>query len=95
MNVNPHAEACQDPAPAAQGWLLSRDEVRALTGSARKATQLAWLIERGFPHELGADGHPRVLRAAAESRMSAGGSRAPRRTRPNLDALPRGKTSKA
>jgi hypothetical protein len=60
--------------------LLTPDELAALTGRQRPAAQVRWLRAHGWPHEIGADGRPKVLRAYAERRLGALDStpRAPR-----------------
>ncbi len=48
---------------------LSRDEVRELTGYARRGAQIDWLRKRAWPFEIGGDGHPRLLRSAVLARL--------------------------
>lgn len=43
---------------------LTRDEVVELTGYRRPTEQIAWMRTNGVPHFVGADGRPRVIRAA-------------------------------
>lgn len=49
-------------------FLLSPQEVEALTGAVRARSQLAWLADHGYPAEVGKDGKVKVLRAAVEAR---------------------------
>lgn len=63
--------------------LLTRDEVRELTGYQRPSKQIAKLKEYGIRHIVAADGHPRVLRAELEGKETQ-----PRRE-PNFQALRR------
>jgi hypothetical protein len=48
---------------------LTPEELEALTGYGQKAKQAAWLRDRRYPFELGADGRPRVLRSYVEKRL--------------------------
>lgn len=68
-------------------WLLSPEELAELTGSPRKARQIAWLREHGYLFELGLDGQPKVLRAAVEAKLSPSVVRERIRTAPDLSAL--------
>jgi hypothetical protein len=54
---------------------LSRDELQELTGYRQFAAQIRWLASRGFRHEVGADGRPKVLRAEADRHMLGGKAR--------------------
>lgn len=42
---------------------LSPEELEELTGYKTSSKQSAWLTERGYLHEIGADRRPKVLRA--------------------------------
>lgn len=48
---------------------LSREDLSALTGLTTQAAQRRWLIRGNWPHEVGNDGHPRVLRAYHDNRL--------------------------
>ncbi len=43
--------------------LLTREELRELTGRRTAAAQIRWLREQRIPHLIGADGRPKVLRS--------------------------------
>lgn len=49
--------------------LLTRDELCELTGYVQTASQFRWLTDRGWRHEVGGDGRPKVARAEYERRM--------------------------
>lgn len=67
---------------------LSDDELQDLTGYKMPGKQIEWLDARGYPHEVNAAGHPRVLRAVVIERMGGKvGSTPERRQRPNLEAI--------
>lgn len=68
-------------------FLLSPQEVEALTGAVRARSQLAWLADHGYPAEVGKDGKVKVLRAAVEARMMPSAMRRKSKTEPNLAAL--------
>lgn len=55
--------------------LLSRSEMVELTGYTQAAAQFRWLRMRGWKHDVGADGRPRVLRAEMERHMLGSKSR--------------------
>lgn len=61
---------------------LTISEIVELTGRRYAKHQITWLSTNAWKFEVGADGHPKILRAYAESRMGA-----PKRTRPRLDGL--------
>lgn len=63
--------------------ILTREEIRDLTGYQRPSKQIAKLRAHGIRHLIAADGHPRVLRSEVESKQSQ-----PRRA-PNFEALRR------
>jgi hypothetical protein len=69
--------------------LLTQDEVQALTGYKRPSYQCAWLRERGWTFELGADGRPRIAREHAQRQLGALHSR----TDPRLHLPPRHATT--
>lgn len=48
---------------------LSRDELHELTGYTQAAAQFRWLTSRGWKHEVGADGRPRIMRAEMERHL--------------------------
>ncbi len=69
---------------------LSRAELVELTGRQHADSQAAWLVARGWPFQLDADGRPKVARAEWERRMLSGVARinAPRRpASPRLDRV--------
>lgn len=73
---------------------LTRDELTDLTERKQKAKVIAWLISNGYKFDLSADGWPKVLRAAVESKlMAASSKRPPRKTEPDFSAY--GQTTKA
>lgn len=72
---------------AADGFLLTPDEVEELTGTPRAKLQLDWLAANGYRAELGRDGRVKVLRAAVEARMMPAGTRSKAKTMPDLTLL--------
>lgn len=50
--------------------LLTPDDLVDLTGYRRQSAQLRWLRAHGWPHAVGGDGAPKVLRSYAERRLS-------------------------
>lgn len=72
--------------------VLTRAELYGLTGRQHADRQVAWLIDRGWPFEVGADDRPRVARAEWERRMLSAGTApiAPpvrKTSRPRLDRV--------
>lgn len=63
--------------------ILTREELRDLTGYQQPSKQIAKLREYGIRHIIAADGHPRVLRSEVEAKPTK-----PRRA-PNFEALRR------
>ena len=61
---------------------LNSDELADLTGKKQSRKQALWLSQNGYPFEVNAAGHPRVLRAFVVKKL--GGITAPRRREPNL-----------
>jgi hypothetical protein len=73
---------------------LTRDELADLTERKQKGKVIAWLVNNGYKFDLAADGWPKVLRAAVESKlMAASGKRTSRKTEPDFSAY--GQTTKA
>lgn len=50
---------------------LTRAELKELTEFSHKEKQIAWLREHGWPFEIGAKGHPRVLKSYAIVKLGA------------------------
>lgn len=61
--------------------LLSRDELRNITGVTFPKKQISWLEQRLWPHEVNHFGFPIVLRSVALERLGA----APKSTGWRLD----------
>lgn len=57
---------------------LSQAELRELTGLQKPSAIVRWLLARAYPHEIGADGWPRVLRAFVQAKLGAPTPREPR-----------------
>lgn len=73
------------PLPA---LLLTRDELRELSGCSRRTHVSGWLVTSGWAHVLGVDGWPRVSRAYAEAKLAGGDVIAPKAANgPNFDVL--------
>lgn len=49
---------------------LTRDELMDLTERKQRAKVAEWLVENGYRFDVAADGWPKVLRSALESRLS-------------------------
>lgn len=74
-----------DEAPSIR---LSRAELRAITGAARKHAQFDWCRQNGIPAVEDVRGYPVVLREAVLAKLLPKGASAPRkRTEPDLSAL--------
>lgn len=67
-------------------FLLTHDELVALTDRRSRAGQVAWLRDRGWRFEVGGAGWPKVARAEYERRM-IGGRRAPAADRARLELV--------
>ena len=66
--------------------ILSDKDIADLTGLKRPSAQRRWLLSRGYPHDVGADGRPKVLEDVVRARL--GGKVAKeRRHEPNWSAL--------
>ena len=66
--------------------ILSDENVARLTGLKRPSAQKRWLMSRGYPYDVGADGRPKVLEDVVRARL--GGKVAKeRRHEPNWSAL--------
>lgn len=48
---------------------LTAEELAELTERSQAAAQIRWLVSRGWRHEVGANGRPKVLRAEAERHL--------------------------
>lgn len=59
--------------------VLSKDELRSLSGCARHREQQEWLRQQRIPFLLGADGMPKVLRATITSILGAPAANDPQR----------------
>ena len=64
---------------------LTVDELAELTGFRRKTNQIRWLAQHRYPHEINANGAPKVLRCYLERRL--GESTKPTGNQPNFGAL--------
>lgn len=51
---------------------LTAEELRELTGRARRKNQIAWLKAKGYKHEVNALGRIIVARAHVDYRLGAG-----------------------
>lgn len=49
--------------------IATKDDIEALTGYKRKSCQIEWLRANGYPFQLGADGHPRVLVSVIQEKL--------------------------
>lgn len=66
--------------------ILTRDELRALTGRKAKKLMPKELVALGIHFEIGTDGWPRVLRTHVEQVLS-GRTTVRRKTRPNFEGI--------
>lgn len=48
---------------------LTVEDLKDLTGCHRKAGMIAWLKDRRYPFEIGADGWPKVLKAFVQAKL--------------------------
>lgn len=65
---------------------LSRDELMDLTERKQRAKVAEWLTENGYRFDVAADGWPKVLRSALESRLASNRKRQPTRHEPDFSA---------
>ena len=61
--------------------------LRSLTGYKYAAWQIEWLKSHGYKYEIGADGHPRVLKLYIEAMLGINDKRLHRSEYPDLAAL--------
>lgn len=54
---------------------LTRDELMDLTERKQRAKVAEWLTENGYRFDVAADGWPKVLRSALESRLASSRSK--------------------
>jgi hypothetical protein len=77
--------------------LLTPEELRQLTGFARRSRQIEWLRSRAWTFEISGTGHPKVDRAEYERHM-IGGTKPLARKKPEPDlswfATDKGKRSR-
>ena len=66
---------------------LDKTELKELTGGARPTTHIRWLKEKGYPHEVGLDGYPRVLTSYVEKRLGGSLPEKHSRNRPKFAAI--------
>ena len=73
---------------------LTPEDLYELTDLKRSAEQLCWLRERGYAHDIGVSGKPKVLRAEVERHLIGGkgkaNSRGPRSPSLDLRAITEG-----
>lgn len=62
--------------------LLTRDQVKDLSGYRKPSCQIRWLKKQGLPFFVGADGYPRVLETSLTEAPKS------RRTEPDFTGLP-------
>lgn len=48
---------------------LNPDQLKELTGCKRKSGMVAWLKDRRYPFEIGADGWPKVLATYVQAKL--------------------------
>lgn len=65
---------------------LTRDELMSLTERKQRQKVIAWLQEAGYRYEIAADGWPKVLRAALDSRLLPSTGRRTLKTEPDFSA---------
>jgi hypothetical protein len=68
--------------------LLTRDQLKDLTGRSQPTAQIRWLRERGWAFQIRADGRPVVSLDEFKGQMCSG-SKPQKRVGPNLAALDR------
>ncbi|MES9868340.1 MAG: DUF4224 domain-containing protein [Sedimenticola sp.] len=67
---------------------LSKDELKELTGYSRPSSHRWWLVDNGYPFEVGADGYPRVMVACVTQRLGANAEPRSRKVaKPNFAVL--------
>lgn len=67
--------------------LLSRDDLRALTGLRRPDAIARWLKLQGIPHIVAPDAWPRVHAVVVESLLGANGDAVARALRPKREPV--------
>lgn len=66
---------------------LTRDELIEFSECHQRGKMIAWLTQAGYKFEIAADGWPKVLRAAVESRLlPTGAKRTLKKTEPDFSA---------
>ncbi len=65
---------------------LSKDELVDLTERETSRYQIAWLNAHGYPYELSALGHPKVLRAYVAQHLGLASAVALQHTEPDFSA---------
>jgi|GEM_PF-958298 len=53
----------------AGSFLLTKHELKDLTGWEDVKRQMEWLVTHGYPFDVGGDGFPKVLRLAVIQKM--------------------------
>lgn len=83
-----HEKRTAECAPrSAMSMFLTRDEMTEQTSRQKKAKVAEWYTLNGYRFDLGADGWPRVLRAAVEGRLlPAASKRTIAKTEPDFSA---------
>lgn len=71
--------------PAQTGLVLTREELRAISGYRQRTKIVHWLIKNGFRPKLGRDGWPRIDRDVYREIMR--GSMKRRAAEPNFEVL--------
>lgn len=66
---------------------LTRDEMQELSGCKQRGRVILWFQNSGYRFEIGADGWPRVLRAAVDAKlMPSTGRRILKKSEPDFSA---------
>ena len=69
------------------GWLLTPEEIEAITGYRLTSRQVSWLRGKGWRFEVNALGRPVIARRYAEKMLGCGEAENPLPARPNFGAL--------
>lgn len=66
---------------------LTKNELRDLTSYKFREKQIQWLRDRGYKHEISANGQPKVLKSYIESILGLNNQKYDKSSSPDFSAL--------
>lgn len=63
---------------------LTRDEMQELSGCKQRRKVIVWMRDAGYRYDVGADGWPRVLRAAVDAKLMPSRKQQTAKTEPDF-----------